>query len=62
MNKLLLIISLLLGVNLFADLVNDGLKEYEKGNKQKAKELYTKACDGVSLPLNQTSLNGIIHL
>jgi hypothetical protein len=41
-----LLILMIISLNLSADLVDDGLKEYDNGNKHKAKELYKKACDG----------------
>ena len=46
MKKVILIACLLLGVNLYANLLVDGIEEYNKGNYEKAKELYIKACDG----------------
>ena len=45
MIKIIISIGLLLSVNLFADLVDEGLAQYNKGNKKEATELYTKACD-----------------
>lgn len=35
---------LLLNINLSANLVDDGLIEYKKGNKKQAKKLFRKAC------------------
>ncbi len=46
MIKIIMSIGLLLSANLFAGLVDDGLAQYNKGNKKEAIELYTKACDG----------------
>jgi len=46
MKKVILIACLLFGVNLYADLLEDGLQEHEKGNYKKATELFGKACDG----------------
>jgi TPR repeat protein len=46
MNKTVIIsILLLLSFNLSANLVDDGLIEYKKGNATKASELYAKACE-----------------
>jgi len=46
MIRTLLVLMFLMGVNVYAGLVDDGLKAYNSGNKQKAAKLYTKACDG----------------
>jgi len=45
MIKIIIIIGLLLSINLSANLFDDGLAEYEKGNVKLASELYTEACD-----------------
>jgi len=45
MKKTILIICLFLGVNLFADFIQDGINENEKGNYKKANELFNKACN-----------------
>ncbi len=45
MIKIIMSIGLLLIINLSANLLDDGLAEYEKGNKKLASELYTEACD-----------------
>jgi len=39
-----ILLVLLLSLNLYASLLNDGQKAYNKGNKALAIELYTKAC------------------
>ena len=44
MKKIILMICLLFGVNLYADLVEDAIKENAKGNDKKANELLDKAC------------------
>jgi TPR repeat protein len=44
MTKIVISILFLLNLNLFADLVDDGLKEYKKGNAKEAGKLYKKAC------------------
>lgn len=47
--KLIRIITVLLlffYINLNADLINDGDKEYNNGNENKALELWSQACDG----------------
>ncbi len=44
MKKIILLISLLLSINLLADLTNDGFVQYNKGNCSKAKSLWTEAC------------------
>jgi TPR repeat protein len=44
MTKIAISILLLLSLNLSANLVDDGLAEYEKGNASLASEFYTKAC------------------
>lgn len=46
MIKIIVSIGLLFSVNLFASLVDDGTVEYNNGNKKKAIELYSQACDG----------------
>ncbi|MFA6137697.1 MAG: tetratricopeptide repeat protein [Sulfurimonas sp.] len=46
MIKIIISIVLLLSVNLFAGLVEEGLAQYSSGNKKEAIVLYTKACDG----------------
>ncbi len=46
MIKIIIGIGLLLSVNLFAGLLEDGLAQYNSGNKKEAMVLYTKACDG----------------
>ena len=46
MKKIVIVLLVLLGVNLYANLTNDGLYEYTKGNRQKASQLFKKACDG----------------
>lgn len=43
--RILVILGILLNINLMADLVNDGLKEYQNGNKLKASQLFYKACN-----------------
>ncbi|WP_345991856.1 tetratricopeptide repeat protein [Sulfurimonas sp. HSL-1716] len=44
MKKILLIISLFLSVNLFADMMKDGSSAYEKGNLDDAISIWSKAC------------------
>ena len=44
--KKVLIMLLLIGVNLYANLNDDGMAEFQKGNYQKASQLWKKACDG----------------
>ena len=46
MIKIIMSIGLLLSINLSANLFDDGLAEYKKGNIKLASELYTEACDG----------------
>jgi TPR repeat protein len=46
MLKKVLVILMLFCVNLYADLVSDGLSKYESGNYQQAAMLFEKACDG----------------
>ena len=46
MVKTLLVLMFLVGVNVYADLVDDGFKAYKSGDKQKTKKLWSKACDG----------------
>jgi TPR repeat protein len=43
--KYILTILLISNINLFADLVNEGLKEFDNGNEQKAMKLWAKSCD-----------------
>ncbi len=50
MIKIIINILLLLSINVSADLVDDGLAEYQKGNLMQASKLYKEACD-----------SGIIH-
>ncbi|MFA6197283.1 MAG: tetratricopeptide repeat protein [Sulfurimonas sp.] len=45
MIKIIISIGLLLSVNLFASLFDDGLAQYANGNKKEAMELHTKACN-----------------
>ncbi len=52
-------IGLLLSINLFADLVDDGLAEYKNGNSELAGEIYTKACADGS---HNGSSNGCLNL
>ncbi|MCX6077119.1 MAG: tetratricopeptide repeat protein [Campylobacterales bacterium] len=65
MIKTIISIGLLLSVNLFADLVDDGSAEYDKGNKKEAIGLYTQACDGgnmhacIKLGLQYASGDGV---
>ncbi|MFA6191692.1 MAG: tetratricopeptide repeat protein [Sulfurimonas sp.] len=65
MIKIIISIGLLLSVNLFAGLVEEGLVQYNNGNKKEAIELYTKACDGgdmhacINLGLQYASGDGI---
>ena len=42
----LLLALILLSFNLYADDLEDALKAYKSGDKQKAIQLYTKTCDG----------------
>jgi len=46
MIKKLLLTLILLSFNLYADTFDDALKAYDSGDKQKAVQLYTKACHG----------------
>lgn len=45
MTKIIISILLLLSLDLSADLVDDGLAEYKKGNATLASEHYAKACE-----------------
>ncbi len=53
--KKVLIMLLLIGVNLYANLNDDGMAEFQKGNYQKASQLWKKACDN-------GNMNGCNHL
>lgn len=45
MKRIILSVCLLFSVNLFADLILNGDKEYREGNYEKAMLIYKKACD-----------------
>ncbi len=45
MKKVILSVCLLLSVNLFADLILNGNKEYREGSYSEAIQTYKKACD-----------------
>ena len=45
MKKIILLICLLIGVNLFAGLVDDGFRAEQSCNYKKAIKIYTKACE-----------------
>ena len=45
MIKTLLLTLTFLSFNLYAHIVDDALKAYDSGDKQKAVQLFTKACD-----------------
>lgn len=45
MKKILLILFLIIGANLSADLVMDGLAAHSKGDYDKANSLYTQSCE-----------------
>ena len=44
MKKALLVITLLISINLWADLITDSYAEVEKGNYKKGSEMLAKAC------------------
>jgi len=44
MKKIILMICLFFGVNLYADLVQDAIEENGKGNYEKANKLFDEAC------------------
>ncbi|MCJ7765736.1 MAG: sel1 repeat family protein, partial [Thiovulaceae bacterium] len=45
MKKIIVGLFLLISANLYANLVDDGISEAQKGNNKKAVELFTKACE-----------------
>ncbi len=45
MKKIILILSFLLSITIYADVISDAYAEVGKGNHQKAREIFTKACE-----------------
>jgi TPR repeat protein len=59
MIRIIMSLGLLLSINLFADLVDEGLVEYKNGNIELARDLYIKACSDGS---PNGSTNGCLKL
>ena len=55
MKKITFAIFLLLNMNVFADLIDDGLAEFAKRNYDKSKQLFKESCDG-------ENAKGCLHL
>ncbi len=44
MKKIVIILSLLMSINIYADVISEAYAEVGKGNYQKARGIFTKAC------------------
>lgn len=55
MKKIILFIFLILNINLVADLIDDGLAEFTKGNYEKSRQLFQESC-------NSGNTKGCLHL
>jgi len=45
MKKTLIILSLLMSINVYADVISDAYAQVDKGNHKKAREMFNRACE-----------------